>query len=66
METMAVASDEYEAMEFLKDKGTTKMQIKRKIQRDEEATLDRPHTEPPPKPVTSSLVLSALLERFLG
>jgi hypothetical protein len=64
---------------FLKDKGKgLAMQVNRKVQRTEEATVDAPHAAEPPKPevpnpaestpraASTTRNLSAIVEKFLG
>ena len=73
----AVAESDMDLDEFLKDKGKgVAVQIKRKVQRNEEATTHAPHVaEPPkletPKPVAkqtslNTTRLSDIVEEFLG
>jgi hypothetical protein len=79
----AIAESDSDLDEFLKDKGKgTAMQIKRKVERSEEATTNAPHVPEPPKlktpqpeppaeetPRSASLKvarLSDIVEEFLG
>lgn len=78
----ALAEDEGDLNEFLQDKGKgTAMQVKRKVQRNEEATVEAPHVPEPPKPETpepepapmpkqtslkGGIKLSEIVEKFLG
>jgi hypothetical protein len=81
MSEKALAPDEGDLNAFLQEKGKgVAMQVKRKVQRDEEATVNAPHVpEPPsvetPQPTTPSpkqtslsggRKLSDIVEGFLG
>ena len=51
MGDQAFAVDEGDLSDFLQEKGKgAEMQVKRKVQRNEEATVDAPHVPEPPKP----------------